>query len=191
MTTRRNVQYTRLPDDEDYDGDGNVRQYDPRFDYTPKSFDRIPWKSIVLALFLLFLGLTLLFLSYFIFTGHMGGERSQAYGLLALGILTFLPDSATTTTIRYHNPSTRLHSITMFFWHNPNRLFYNCAAAFTRHGLRITPGEVPKDIALLPFLITKDVLHPLTDQLMKQIENLTCDISVTRPSNGEKKSHDI
>lgn len=95
MTTRRNVQYSRLPDDEDYDGDGNARQYDPRFDYTPKSFDRIPWKSIVLALFLLFLGLTLLFLSYFIFTGHMGGERSQAYGLLALGILTFLPGMQT------------------------------------------------------------------------------------------------
>lgn len=92
MATRRNVQYSRLPTDEDYDGDDNsANQYDPRFDYSPKSFDRIPWKSIVLALFLLFLGSTLLFLAYFIFTGHMGGERSQAYGLLALGILTFLP----------------------------------------------------------------------------------------------------
>ncbi|KAL1558988.1 transmembrane protein 230 [Salvia divinorum] len=27
----------------------------------------------------------------FIFTGHMGGELSQAYGLLGLGLLTFVP----------------------------------------------------------------------------------------------------
>ncbi|KAL3585347.1 hypothetical protein D5086_012214 [Populus alba] len=60
-------------------------QYDPRFDYTPGSFDRVPWKSIFLAIFLLFLGCVLLSLSFFIFTGHMGGEKSQAYGLLALG----------------------------------------------------------------------------------------------------------
>ncbi|XP_050382445.1 uncharacterized protein LOC126799311 [Argentina anserina] len=89
MASRRNVQYSRLATDEDddYNGTGNDR----RFDYTPKSFDKVPWKSIGLALFLLSLGSFLLFLSYFIFTGHMGGEMSQAYGLLALGILTFLP----------------------------------------------------------------------------------------------------
>ncbi|KAF3434928.1 hypothetical protein FNV43_RR22015 [Rhamnella rubrinervis] len=91
MASKRNVRYNRLPTDEDIDYDSNARQPDPRFDYSPKSFDKIPWKSIVLALFLLVLGSALLFLSYFIFTGHMGGERSQAYGLLALGILTFLP----------------------------------------------------------------------------------------------------
>ena len=67
------------------------RRYDPRFDYTPKALDRVPWKSILLAMFLLCLGSLLLFLSFFILTGHMGGEQSQAYGLLALGILTFLP----------------------------------------------------------------------------------------------------
>ncbi|KAL5559641.1 hypothetical protein UlMin_035852 [Ulmus minor] len=88
MASRRNVQYSPLPTDEGY---GNGRQHDPRFDYAPKSFDKIPWKSIALALFLLFLGSVLLFLSYFILTDHMGGERSQAYGLFALGILTFLP----------------------------------------------------------------------------------------------------
>lgn len=89
MASRRNVQYSRLATDEDddYSGTGNDR----RFDYTPRSFDKVPWKSICLALFLLSLGSLLLFLSYFIFTGHMGGEMSQAYGLLALGILTFLP----------------------------------------------------------------------------------------------------
>jgi len=91
MASRRNVNYSPLPaDEDDYDGIAR-RQYDPRFDYTPKSFDKIPWKSIVLALFLLSLGSLLLFLSYFIFTGHMGGERSQAYGLLVLGALSFLP----------------------------------------------------------------------------------------------------
>ncbi|KAL6136587.1 hypothetical protein ACLB2K_061882 [Fragaria x ananassa] len=89
MASRRNVQYSRLATDEDddYSGTGNDR----RFDYTPRSLDKVPWKSICLALFLLSLGSLLLFLSYFIFTGHMGGETSQAYGLLALGILTFLP----------------------------------------------------------------------------------------------------
>ncbi|XP_042487914.1 transmembrane protein 230 [Macadamia integrifolia] len=92
MTSRRNVQYSPLPVEEqrDYDGDRG-REDDPRFGYTPKTLDRIPWKSIALALFLLCLGVMLLFLSFFIFTGHMGGDRSQAYGLLMLGILTFLP----------------------------------------------------------------------------------------------------
>jgi hypothetical protein len=52
---------------------------------------RIPWKSIALALFLLMLGSSLLFLSYFISTGHMEGDSSQVYGLLFLGILSFLP----------------------------------------------------------------------------------------------------
>ncbi|KNA25830.1 hypothetical protein SOVF_002970 [Spinacia oleracea] len=99
MASRRNVKYSRLDTDEDggnnYSDDGNIkgrrRQYDARFDYTPKYLDKVPWKSILLALFLLLLGSFLLFLSFFIFTGHMGGERSQAYGLLALGFLTFLP----------------------------------------------------------------------------------------------------
>ncbi|KAJ8775190.1 hypothetical protein K2173_020194 [Erythroxylum novogranatense] len=90
MTTRRNFRYNRLPTDED-EYDDSVKSFDPRFDYVPGSYDKIPWKSVALALFLLFLGSVLLFLSYFIFTGHMGGEKSQAYGLLALGVVTFLP----------------------------------------------------------------------------------------------------
>ena len=71
--------------------DDNVQEEDLRFSYNPKALDRVPWKSIALALFLLSLGLLLLFLSFFIFTGHMGGEKYQAYGLLVLGILTFFP----------------------------------------------------------------------------------------------------
>ncbi|CAL5083883.1 unnamed protein product [Urochloa decumbens] len=35
--------------------------------------------------------ISLLSLSYFIFTSHMEGDGSQAYGLLFLGVLAFLP----------------------------------------------------------------------------------------------------
>lgn len=92
MASRRSVQYSKLStdDDDEYDG-SRSRRYDPRFDYSPKAFDKIPWRSIALALFLLCLGSVLLFLSLFIFTGHMGGETAQAFGLLVLGILAFLP----------------------------------------------------------------------------------------------------
>uniref|UniRef100_A0ACD5Y435 Uncharacterized protein n=1 Tax=Avena sativa TaxID=4498 RepID=A0ACD5Y435_AVESA len=86
MAARRNIPYSVLPT-EDRDED-NV---DRRFTYTPKSLRKIPWKSIALALFLLLLGSSLLFLSYFIATGHMEGDSSQVYGLLFLGILAFLP----------------------------------------------------------------------------------------------------
>ncbi|KAL5554101.1 hypothetical protein UlMin_041502 [Ulmus minor] len=88
MASGHNFQYSYLPTNEDY---GNGKQVDRQFDYTPQSFDKIPWKSIAHALFLPFLGSIFLFLSYFILAGHMGGESSQAYGQLALGILTFLP----------------------------------------------------------------------------------------------------
>ncbi|KAL9239550.1 hypothetical protein vseg_013860 [Gypsophila vaccaria] len=98
MASRRNFKYSHLAGDNDdqdykYNGDDHIRGkgYDPRFDYTPKCFDKVPWKSILLAMFLLSLGSFLLFLSIFILTGHMGGEQSQAYGLFALGIITFLP----------------------------------------------------------------------------------------------------
>lgn len=90
MSTRRNVRYSRLAADEDdyYD------HHDPRFDYTPKTYDKIPWKSILLANFLLLLGCFLLLLGFFIFTGHMGGDLSQAYGLSGLGLLTFIPGAS-------------------------------------------------------------------------------------------------
>ena len=82
MPTRRHVQYSSLPT-EDRD---NLR-----FTYTPKSHRKIPWKSIALALFLLLIGILLLSLSYFIFTSHVEGDDSQAYGLLFLGVLAFVP----------------------------------------------------------------------------------------------------
>lgn len=93
MTSRRKVHYTRLAVDEDIviGSESGQRTFDPRFDMSPETLDKIPWKSIALALFLLFFGCVLLLLSLFIFTGHMGGDNSQAYGLLGLGALTFLP----------------------------------------------------------------------------------------------------
>ncbi|KAJ1291723.1 hypothetical protein BS78_02G337900 [Paspalum vaginatum] len=92
MPTRRDVKYSPLPR-EDRDGGNSSEEPDDdlRFTYTPKSQMRIPWKSIALALFLLIIGISLLSLSYFIFTNHMEGDGSQAYGLLFLGVLAFLP----------------------------------------------------------------------------------------------------
>ncbi|XP_050229975.1 uncharacterized protein LOC126679081 [Mercurialis annua] len=87
MAARRNVGYDALPADDDND----FGRRDRRFEYKPGAYDRIPWKSIALALFLLSLGSLLLFLSFFILTGHMGGEKSQGYGLLFLGFLAFMP----------------------------------------------------------------------------------------------------
>lgn len=87
MASRRNMHYSPLPAQEQDDVQGE----DLRFAYNPRALNRIPWKSIALALFLLLLGSLLLFLSFFILTGHMEGDQSQAYGLLVLGILAFLP----------------------------------------------------------------------------------------------------
>lgn len=79
MSSRRNVRYSALPDD-DNDGKFNVR-YDPRFEYyTPGALDKIPWKSIFLTIFLLFLGCVLLFLSFLILTGRMFSQRLFEFG---------------------------------------------------------------------------------------------------------------
>ncbi|EHA8590255.1 transmembrane protein [Cocos nucifera] len=92
MASRRHVCYQPLAADErDSDSGSEEKDVDLRFIYTPNSYKKIPWKSIALALFLLALGLVLLLLSFFVFTGHMAGDRSQAYGFLFLGILSFLP----------------------------------------------------------------------------------------------------
>ncbi|CAL9053682.1 uncharacterized protein LOC135675538 [Musa acuminata AAA Group] len=91
MASRRHVQYTPLALDDMDEDHGMLKEEDLRFAYNPKALDRVPWKSITLALFLLALGSALIIMSFFIFTGHMEGERSQAYGLLTLGILAFLP----------------------------------------------------------------------------------------------------
>ncbi|KAL8248753.1 hypothetical protein R6Q59_005621 [Mikania micrantha] len=86
MMSRRNINYTRLAVDED-----SKSTFDPRFDMSAETLDKVPWKSIGLAFSLLLFGCMLLLLSLFIFTGHMEGDSSQACGLLGLGTLTFLP----------------------------------------------------------------------------------------------------
>jgi Transmembrane proteins 230/134 len=92
MASKRNVRYKALStEDQDECDDAGDDGKDLRFSYTPKKYNRIPWKSIALAIFLLLLGTVLLLLSYFIHTGHMPGDSSQANGLLFLGILAFLP----------------------------------------------------------------------------------------------------
>ncbi|KAJ8477661.1 hypothetical protein OPV22_021388 [Ensete ventricosum] len=91
MASRRHAQYSPLAADDIDEDHGMPGGGDLRFAYSPKALDRVPWKSIALAIFLLALGTLLLILSFFIFTGHMEGEQSQAYGLLTLGILAFLP----------------------------------------------------------------------------------------------------
>ncbi|KAI7756496.1 LOW QUALITY PROTEIN: hypothetical protein M8C21_014485 [Ambrosia artemisiifolia] len=103
MTFKRNFKYTRLAVDED-----SKCTFDPRFDFSAETSDKVPWKSIGLALFLLLFGCVLLLLSLAIFTGYMRGDISQAYGLFGLGTLTFLPDykSSIMTDWRKHNPYT-------------------------------------------------------------------------------------
>ncbi|KAL8229181.1 hypothetical protein R6Q57_014081 [Mikania cordata] len=86
MMSRRNMNYTRLAVDED-----SKSTFDPRFDMSAETLDKVPWKSIGLAFSLLLFGCMLLLLSLFIFTGHMEGDSSQACGLFGLGTLTFLP----------------------------------------------------------------------------------------------------
>ncbi|CAK9143204.1 unnamed protein product [Ilex paraguariensis] len=81
MASRWNIHYSRLPadEDDDYDGSGG-RQYDPKFDYTPR---KVPRKSIALANFLLFLGC---FLSSFRYSStqviwkEIGHKRTASYG---------------------------------------------------------------------------------------------------------------
>lgn len=90
------VRYQPLAADErDSDSSGEEKDIDLRYVYMPKSCKKIPWKSIALALFLLALGSALLFLSFFVFSGHMAGDKSQAYAFLLLGILAFLPGMQT------------------------------------------------------------------------------------------------
>ncbi|BBM99403.1 transmembrane protein 230 [Marchantia polymorpha subsp. ruderalis] len=70
-------------------GDEAEEKEDLRFNYVIP--DEVPFKSIALAIFLLALGSFFLSISHFLFSGHMPGDSSQAYGFLFLGVLVFLP----------------------------------------------------------------------------------------------------
>ncbi|KAL2650333.1 hypothetical protein R1flu_018461 [Riccia fluitans] len=74
------------PDREEEDGEEDE---DIRFRYDIPN--EIPFTSIALALFLLSLGSFFLLTSHFLFTSHMPGDSSQAYGFLFLGFVAFLP----------------------------------------------------------------------------------------------------
>ncbi|GAB4850224.1 hypothetical protein Ancab_029519 [Ancistrocladus abbreviatus] len=158
MASRRNVHYSPLPTDEDdgyYDDHDDIkRKYDPRFDYTPRALDRVPWKSIALALFLLFLGSLLFFLSFFILTGHMGGEPSQAYGLMALGVLTFLPVSVINFLVML-TPMWELLIQGEEGQMQKGNIILELNLDFMSQGLLIIHGGVPKAIALLPSRTTE------------------------------------
>ncbi|KAL3702147.1 hypothetical protein R1sor_020169 [Riccia sorocarpa] len=69
--------------------EGDHEEEDVRFKYNVP--DEFPLKSIALALFLLSLGSFFLLISHFLFSSHMPGDSSQAYGFLFLGLVTFLP----------------------------------------------------------------------------------------------------
>lgn len=107
MGDRPHVRYSALPKEDNqyyqqqrrrtfgpspsdrYEEEDRYNYDDPRFHYEPKQ--RIPWKSVALALFLLSFGSLLLLVSYFLFIGHMGEEKPQASGFLVIGFLMFLP----------------------------------------------------------------------------------------------------
>eukprot|EP00246_Nothoceros_aenigmaticus_P002890 TRINITY_DN13807_c0_g1_i1.p1 TRINITY_DN13807_c0_g1~~TRINITY_DN13807_c0_g1_i1.p1 ORF type:complete len:119 (+),score=5.83 TRINITY_DN13807_c0_g1_i1:37-393(+) len=92
MGERSRVRYSAL-NKEDADQTVRPRRVEPledlRFKYNLR--DVVPWQSIGLALFLLAFGTLFLLVSHLIFSSHMGGDNSQAYGFLILGVLLFLP----------------------------------------------------------------------------------------------------
>lgn len=85
MAVRRQVRYSPLPAEDVDDG------RDLRYEYIPKALDRVPWRSITLAVFLLLLGSVLLLLALFVFSGHLEADLSQGFGLMVVGVLAFLP----------------------------------------------------------------------------------------------------
>lgn len=62
---------------------------DPRFSVN-QSQD-VPWAEVVLAIFLMLIGMVLCSLSYLHHTKHVVGQDSAGLGFGILGILTFVP----------------------------------------------------------------------------------------------------
>ncbi|CAM6093016.1 unnamed protein product [Calypogeia fissa] len=96
MSERPHVRYSKVSSREDdlreremTDQRFSDRSHDLRYEFNMP--ETVPWKSVFLALFLLAFGTIFLIISHFMFTEHMGGDSSQAYGFLILGILIFLP----------------------------------------------------------------------------------------------------
>jgi hypothetical protein len=94
MEERTHVRYSALSMQDDHrdrplKGRPTSAHEDLRYRF--ELHEDVPWKSIALALFLLAFGSLFLVISHFIYTEHMGGDSSQAYGFLVLGVLLFLP----------------------------------------------------------------------------------------------------
>ncbi|MCO5609621.1 hypothetical protein L7F22_063851 [Adiantum nelumboides] len=87
MADRPHIRYSALSTEQPQRCHSADRRHRPEDAYDP--FNRIPWKSIALAIFLLSFGSLCLVLSYLIFSGHM--DSSQVYGFLTIGLLVFIP----------------------------------------------------------------------------------------------------
>jgi hypothetical protein len=70
---------------------GDIREEEEDRRYKFELHEDVPWKSIFLGLFLLTMGSVFLVISHFIFIQHMGGDPSQGYKFLVLGILLVMP----------------------------------------------------------------------------------------------------
>ena len=94
MAERRNVNYGSVPTDEPAPSAAETVE-DMRFAWKPE--DKVPWKSVRLALFLLSFGTFCLIFATLVLTQHMGGDKSQGYGFLAIGLLVFIPGKVRTS----------------------------------------------------------------------------------------------
>mmetsp|Transcript_19976 Transcript_19976/g.63573 ORF Transcript_19976/g.63573 Transcript_19976/m.63573 type:complete len:118 (-) Transcript_19976:1407-1760(-) len=91
MATQR-AGYTRLGQADAGGAQGWAQSNDRRFE-TPESIrNKIPFKSILLALGLLAAGIGMITLGSMMVHGHFGGnEKGSGSGFICLGILVFLP----------------------------------------------------------------------------------------------------
>ena len=97
MAERRNVKYSSVPTDESASVAAESLE-DKRYAWKPQ--ENVPWKSIRLALFLLSFGAFCLIFATLLLTEHMGGDKSQGYGFLAIGLLVFIPGKCLNTKSR-------------------------------------------------------------------------------------------
>ncbi|MCO5604976.1 hypothetical protein L7F22_059151 [Adiantum nelumboides] len=91
MADRPHIRYSALSTEQQPQQRFQQRRVEDDLRYAYDPFNRVPTKSIALAIFLLSFGTLCLVLSHFIFSGHMGGDSSQVYGFLTIGLLLFIP----------------------------------------------------------------------------------------------------
>lgn len=69
---------------------------DRRFDNPMR--EKVPFASIALALFLLFVGTACFIIAYLIHQGHTAGQDGQAISFCIVGLITILPGNSGWTT---------------------------------------------------------------------------------------------